>query len=93
MELISRENVLNYLQRGINFWYEEDEKAHEALEMIKSGIESLSIIESRPKGEWIDREGKETKSKYCGYCSECGGWSEYLTDFCGNCGADKRGKE
>lgn len=48
----------------------------------------------RPKGKWTDSEGKErTKSKYCGHCSVCGGWSEYLTDFCGNCGADMRSEE
>lgn len=48
----------------------------------------------REKGKWTDSEGKERiKSKYCGHCSVCGGWSEYLTDFCGNCGADMRGKE
>ena len=43
------------------------------------------------KGKWTDSEGKERiKSKYCGHCSVCGSWSEYLTNFCGNCGADRK---
>lgn len=67
-----------------------DQQHFASNEAIDNAIKLLS----RPKGEWTDSEGKERiKSKYCGHCSVCGGWSEYLTDFCGNCGADMRGKE
>ena len=87
MELISREMAIDH----IRVLGGED---RERLIGILNNKDILPTIESRPKGKWTDREGKEIiKSKYCGHCSVCGGWSEYLTDFCGNCGADMRAKE
>ena len=41
----------------------------------------------RPQGEWTDREGMRATWDYSAYCSVCGEWSEYLTAYCGNCGA------
>lgn len=42
----------------------------------------------RPTGEWQDEHGKPMRwTSFAGYCSNCGKWSEYLTDYCGNCGA------
>ena len=42
----------------------------------------------RPTGEWQDEHGKPMcLGSFAGYCSNCGKWSEYLTDYCGNCGA------
>ena len=32
-------------------------------------------------------DGKEKHDGFCATCSACGAWSEYLTDYCGNCGA------
>ena len=46
----------------------------------------------RKKGRWLDDQGKEKYDGYCAECSACGGWSEYITDFCPNCGADMRGE-
>ena len=46
----------------------------------------------RPQGEWIDGHGNHVPmTEHSAYCSHCGEWSEYLTDYCGNCGADMRG--
>ena len=38
---------------------------------------------------WVDDNGQEVKDRtgYCATCSACGEWSEYLTDYCPNCGA------
>lgn len=46
----------------------------------------------RPTGEWQDEHGKPMRwTSFAGYCSNCGEWSEYLTDYCGNCGAKMGG--
>lgn len=46
----------------------------------------------RPTGEWQDKHGKPMRwTSFAGYCSNCGKWSEYLTDYCGNCGAKMGG--
>jgi len=46
----------------------------------------------RPTGEWQDEHGKPMRwTSFAGYCSNCGKWSEYLTDYCGNCGAKMGG--
>lgn len=87
MELISREQAIKYAtQAHISGCVQQ---------RIVDLLKSVPTVENRPKGWWTDsEENKERiKSKYCGYCSICGGWSEYLTDFCGNCGADMRGEE
>ena len=47
----------------------------------------------RPKGEWIDNGLVRKIGGYSANCSVCGEWSEYLTNFCGNCGAEMRGEE
>lgn len=53
------------------------------LEIIKLENETY-----RPSGMWIDKQGNQLKiGGYSGYCSRCHEWSEYLTDYCGNCGA------
>jgi len=56
-------------------------------------IEEAPTIEERNKGRWLDDHGNEKKDGYGADCSVCGWWSEYLTDFCGSCGADMRGEE
>ena len=45
----------------------------------------------RPTGEWVDENGKPATGLYSAYCLNCGEWSEYLTDYCGNCGAKMGG--
>lgn len=60
-------------------------------------IEQLNVIESRPKGKWID--GGRYSNHICSICreeAEClqaGGGVEFLSDFCPYCGADMRGEE
>ena len=49
--------------------------------------------QGRQEGEWIDMEGTPTKAEHSMFCSECGRWSEYRTNYCGFCGADMGGKE
>lgn len=101
MELISRENVLNNLQGAIDFFYDEDEKVHHALEIIKSEIEELSIIESRPKGTWethkravLYKGAKKYVAEFYHECSNCKQEAEIVQDgcwlhskYCPNCGA------
>lgn len=101
MELISRKNVLNYLQRGIDFWYDEDEKAHEALKTMKFGIEAMPTIESRPTGTWethkravLYKGAKKYVAEFYHECSNCKQEAEIVQDgcwlhskFCPNCGA------
>ena len=47
------------------------------------------IYEYLKIGKWVDDDGQEIKdlTGYCATCSACGEWSEYLTDYCPNCGA------
>ena len=50
------------------------------------------VFVKRRKGVWFDPDdGKILTDGYCATCSVCGEWSEYLTAYCGNCGADMRG--
>ena len=57
-------------------------------------IERQPTIEERKTGVWLDDEDDPESAMtdgYCGYCSVCKEMSEYLTNYCGNCGADMRG--
>ncbi len=57
-------------------------------------IEDAPTIEERKTGVWLDDEDDPESVKtdgYCAYCSACKEWSEYLTAYCGSCGADMRG--
>ncbi len=48
----------------------------------------------RKKGVQLEDEDDPESVKtdgYCAYCSACKEWSEYLTAYCGSCGADMRG--
>lgn len=47
----------------------------------------------RKKGKWIDDDGNAATDKYCATCSACGEWSEYLTAYCPNCGAEMKDPE
>lgn len=50
------------------------------------------IFVRQKAGEWQDEHGKPMRwGSFAGYCSNCGKWSEYLTDYCGNCGAKMGG--
>ena len=66
-------------------------------ELRRASAEMSAIIREhvdRPKGDWIDGHGNHVPmTEHSAYCSHCGEWSEYLTDYCGNCGADMRERE
>lgn len=56
----------------------------------------LVINEERPQGEWvIDENNVFENYKKCSYCGEGAEWldggSQFLSNFCPNCGADMRG--
>lgn len=62
------------------------ERITEALNMA---IEALTF----QRGEWVNEIGKPISDNRSVYCSICGEWSEYRSDFCPNCGADMRERE
>lgn len=71
----------------------------------KSQIDDLPTIEERKTGKWIDTtQGDHYKCSCCGTRAafwfneeNSSGWerdmSEWLSDYCPNCGADMRGDE
>ena len=66
-------------------------------ELRRASAEMSAIIREhvdRPKGDWIDGHGNHVPmTEHSAYCSHCGEWSEYLTDYCGNCGASMGERE
>ena len=43
------------------------------------------------RGKWVDRQGNAVPmTEHSAFCSNCGEWSEYLTNYCGCRGADMR---
>lgn len=84
MELISREQAIEYAtQAHISGCVQQ---------RIVDLLKSVPTVESRPKGKWIDNGQVRKIGGYSADCSVCGEWSEYLTNFCGNCGAYMRGE-
>ena len=55
--------------------------------------EILELTKDRPQGEWLDYNGKPTTANYSGTCSVCGTWSEYLLNYCPNCGCRMKGAD
>ena len=55
--------------------------------------EAPSIDIDRPQGEWLDYNGKPTTANYSGTCSVCGTWSEYLLNYCPQCGCRMKGAD
>ena len=86
-DLIYRQDALKALRpimRKSDYYYE-----------IQKAIQDIPPAEpERKKGVWLhDNEGDPEVIKtdgYCGYCSVCKEMSEYLTAYCGSCGADMR---
>lgn len=62
----------------------DDEKLHE---IVKEAVQRLKEEIGPKRGEWVNAHGNPIRDKFCVYCSACGEWSEYRTDFCCNCGA------
>lgn len=52
-----------------------------------------TIEPERKKGVWLNDDGEIQTDGYCATCSVCGVMSEYLTAYCGNCGAKMEGKQ
>ena len=50
-------------------------------------------VESVRHGRWENDDGSKAECSYDAYCSVCGELSEYLTDYCPNCGARMEGRE
>ena len=61
---------------------------HDFREVIYS-VEPIYVREL--SAHWCDGHGNRTKALYSVYCSACGKWSEYATQYCGNCGAKMEG--
>ena len=59
---------------------------------IADAIRAIPSAE-RPQGEWIDSNGMRATWNFSAFCSVCGEWSEYLTAYCGNCGARMEGAD
>ena len=58
----------------------------------RMAVANAPTIEQKT-GKWIYRDGTIAEEySYSVYCSNCGEWSEYYTNFCGACGADMRGE-
>lgn len=64
------------------------------IEEIIEIIENATIVESRPKGEWIKYEGSVPlcfECSVCGWIISAGGEEE--NNYCPHCGAYMRGEE
>lgn len=86
MDLIDRQAVIDAVAQWFDF-VSNIKETDGTVTIFERLREIPSEQPERKKGRWLDSEGKE---KYVGYyaeCSACGGWSEYITDFCPNCGA------
>ena len=57
---------------------------HDFRELVNSA-EHIHVREL--SAHWCDAHGNSTKQLRSVYCSACGQWSEYSTQYCGNCGA------
>ena len=71
------------------------EQVEELVEKAKADI--LAQID-RPQGEWINhRTIMHDGEYYCSNCDEGAEWldggSQFLSNYCPNCGADMRGEE
>lgn len=95
-DLIDRQTVIDMLQsQAYDDWNQGASTTwanafSECAEMIRN---LPSAEPERKRGKWLDDYGNEKKDGYGADCSVCGGYSEYLTDYCGDCGAYMKGEE
>lgn len=61
---------------------------HDFREVIHS-VEPIYVREL--SAHWCDAHGNNITQLRSVYCSACGKWSEYATQYCGNCGAKMEG--
>lgn len=77
---------------GHPMFFDNDKLYEEYKERERQGFPCEDYISSAQpkKGEWIDALDEDP----CYYrCSECGRLSNFLENFCPECGADMRGEE
>ena len=96
-DTIYRKQAIDRMQMFIDS-LDKDSPAYKSLSVAfdRCIIELKRLPSAEPerkKGRWLDSQGKEKYVGYCAECSVCGGWSEYITDFCPNCGARMDGGE
>ena len=93
-DLIDRQAAIRWVKTECNPYgkptleFESGKKVIEHLEQMPSAQPE------RKTGVWLEDEDDPESAMtdgYCGYCSVCKEMSEYLTNYCGNCGADMRG--
>ena len=89
-DLIKREDAIKELSKV--FANCEPCDKEEASDIAVTTIKELPSAD-RPQGEWLDYNGKPTTADYSGTCSVCGTWSEYLLNYCPNCGCRMRGAD
>ena len=90
-DIIRRRDVMDSLVKEYNRRLSLGERDGLKLAWIEKAVNEVEP--ARPeqrKGTWRDWDGNLKTSGYCGVCSACGDDSEYLTDYCPNCGADMR---
>lgn len=98
-DLIERDKVIEYCLKLIDVERKQgSDVMNYGQERINQTDTIIAFVENlpsaRPKGEWIDEHGNRIPmTEHSAYCSHCGEWSEYLTDYCGNCGADMTERE
>lgn len=85
IDALTDENIIEHLDSVY------DSELHRFKRATQRIIAQLPSAQPEWKtAKWIDDDGQEVKHGLCANCSACGEWSEYLTDFCPNCGAYMR---
>ena len=90
-DLIDRQTAIDALHMHLMYRMGTDSNKKRLDEWINN---LPSAQPERKTGKWLDDEDDPESVRtdgYCGYCSVCKEMSEYLTAYCGNCGADMRG--
>ena len=79
---------------------DDGNRAFKTINIIrKHGISvKIDISYARLKGKWISCDDNDLIDfKKCSNCGECAEWldggSQFLSNFCPNCGADMRGEK
>lgn len=81
-DLISRADVLALAEKGYIISNSNYKKVCDLINELPSA--------DRPSGEWVEsleRNDMMYWYSYGGTCTNCGEYSEYLTRYCGDCGA------
>ena len=99
-DLIRREDALKAIFKDIEVCQKVSDNTKEKERLFTIGhitglyrartrIRELPTAD-RPTGKWVEsleRNDMMYWYSYGGYCTNCGEYSEYLTRYCGDCGA------